>query len=193
MSLQDPNDADNGWEVDNNEDNFDAVPLTQPRVYNVSMIGKGPGGKGGTDGESTRGILLRRGVGGFYRNILVQGYGRSCLDIDNQETVNRIGTGDLEFTHSMLYDCANIYDTDGDFDLEAIFENPEWSNRVNVDPGVNDPYNPTAPDWTLAVDAAARTGAATPPNDGFFDTSATYVGGAADTPWWAGWTAYPQN
>ena len=43
-------------------------------------------------------------------------------------------------------------------------------------------FKPTAP----------VPGGATPPNDGFFDASATYIGAVGTDDWTQGWTAYPQ-
>jgi hypothetical protein len=54
------------------------------------------------------------------------------------------------------------------------------------------------PSFIPPLASPAATVGATPPSDGFFDTSATYRGafapgatGAAN--WLAGWTAFPQN
>ncbi|WP_419940424.1 hypothetical protein [Candidatus Palauibacter sp.] len=38
-AQQDPHDADNGFEVDGNEENFDAEPFTDPDIYNVTLVG----------------------------------------------------------------------------------------------------------------------------------------------------------
>ncbi len=40
---------------------------------------------------------------------------------------------------------------------------------------------------------AGDGGGATPPNDGFFDTAATWVGAMGDEDWTAGWTAFPAD
>ena len=56
------------------------------------------------------------------------------------------------------------------------------------------PNNLLAPDFRLSASSPAFTGAATPPSDGFFDTTATYVGAFDDTDdWTAGWSSFPQN
>ena len=34
---------------------------------------------------------------------------------------------------------------------------------------------------------------ATPPNDGFFDATATFIGAIGTDDWTAGWTKYPAN
>jgi hypothetical protein len=54
-------------------------------------------------------------------------------------------------------------------------------------------FNLTTPTFMLPGTSPAMTGGATPPSDGFFDATATYVGAVGATDWTAGWTAYPQN
>ena len=53
--------------------------------------------------------------------------------------------------------------------------------------------NLDTPDFKPGSGAAALTGGATPPNDGFFDATATFVGAFGTDDWTAGWTSYPQN
>jgi hypothetical protein len=68
------------------------------------------------------------------------------------------------------------------------------SNRMNEDPRLGSTSN-VAPNLVPASDGPAATGAATPPDDGFFDATATFVGafepGASS--WAAGWTSFPAN
>jgi len=194
IAQQDPNDADNGYEVDGNEDNFDAEPFTQPTIYNVTLIGKGPGGAGGSAGESTRGLLLRRGTAGNIFNHIVTGFGTSGVDIDNQETVDRIDAGLMSIQNSIIFDNATEFDTDDDgIDEEAIVMNPEWENRI-VDPMLADPFNRMNPDFRPMPGSPALEGYAQPPQDDFF-TPVDFIGGASTegTPWYVGWTTTALN
>ena len=175
IAQQDPNDADNGFEVDGNEDNFDATPFTQPLLYNITLVGKGPGGAGGAAGESTRGMLLRRGTAGDIFNAIIVGFGTSGLDIDNAETVSRITSGDFSIQNSIVFSNAVNFDTDGDgIDEQAIFETAGWNNR-SVDPGLTTPYDRTNPDFRPVAGSAATTGAAAAP------------GGTPSSPRWTSW------
>ena len=54
-------------------------------------------------------------------------------------------------------------------------------------------YFVTAPVFKPLTDSPALTGGATPPGDGFFDVTATFVGAVGSTDWTAGWTAFPEN
>lgn len=190
IAQQDPDDADNGFEVDGNEEDFDATPLTNPTIYNVTLVGNGPGGDGG--GESTDGLRLRRGTAGKIYNAVVIGFGQVGLDIDNPETVD----GDpVEIRNSVLAENKMPFsDDDDEIDEMAYFNNAEWGNRALDDAMLTAPYNRDAPDFTPMSDSPLLTGAAAPPDDGFF-TVTDYIGAAAPSgdKWWMGWTSFARN
>jgi hypothetical protein len=81
----------------------------------------------------------------------------------------------------------------GDID-ESLFINAA-NGDVFQDPGLGAAaLSKTAPDFKPSGTSLALTmTGATPPSDGFFDTSATFIGAVGATDWTAGWTAYPQN
>ena len=189
IAQQNPNDADNGFEVDGNEDDYNATPFTEPIIYNVTLVGNGPGGQGGE--KSDIGLLLRRGTGGVIYNTVVIGFGDQALDVDNSET---LGNG-LELRNSVFADNNASFATDDDnIDEEAWFMNSDWGNRVDTDAMLADPYNRESPDFRPATGSPLLTGAATPPDDGFF-TVTDFIG-AADPDgdmWWMGWTSFAIN
>lgn len=188
IAQQDPNDADQGFEVDGNEDDADATPFTDPVIYNVTLVGNGPGGEGGS--ESDIGMLLRDGTAGKIWNALVIGFGEFALDIDNSETVGRVALRNSIFADNK----ASFSDDDDGIDEAAIFNTAEWMNRDVADAMLTDPYNRDAPDFTPRSGSPALTGAATPPADDFF-TITDYVGAAAPDgeKWWEGWTSFVRN
>lgn len=189
IAQQNPNDADNGFEVDGNEDDYNATPFTAPTIYNVTLVGNGPGGTGGE--KSDIGLLLRRGTGGAVYNTVVIGFGDQALDVDNSETLSN----GLELRNSVFADNMAPFATDDDgIDEEGWFMNEDWGNRVAADAMLMDPYNREAPDFTPASGSPLLTGAATPPNDGFF-TVTDFIGAAAPggEKWWMGWTSFAIN
>ncbi len=196
IAQQDPDDADNGFEVDGNEDDFDAMPLTDPLIYNVTLVGKGLDGAGGTTGESVDGLRLRRGTGGDIYNAIVIGFGGSGVDVDNAETVGRYSV-----QNSIIARNGGDGDIDGDADgfQDDVANTAAWNNLVGTDPLLTDPFNRTAPDFRPGAGSAALASAgngATPPNDGFFDVTATYIGAVdpdATTQWFEGWTTFAQS
>jgi hypothetical protein len=70
---------------------------------------------------------------------------------------------------------------------------PSLNNRFDIDPKLAAPTSVSAPSFKPLADSSVLTGGATPPNDGFFDSSATFIGAVGTTDWTAGWTAYPEN
>ena len=113
LAQQDPDDADNGFEVDGNEDDYDATPYTLPLLANITLIGKGEDGVGGTDGESSDGLRLRRGTGGYIVNALVIGFGDDGVDIDNRETVDRANDGLFGVAFSIIDMNAAAFEDPG--------------------------------------------------------------------------------
>lgn len=196
IAQQDPDDADNGFEVDGNEDDFDAMPLTDPTIYNITLVGKGLDGAGGTAGESVDGLRLRRGTGGDIYNAIVIGFGGAGVDVDNAETVGR-----YTVQNSIIARNGGDGDIDGDADgFQLDVQNTAaWNNLIGSDPLLTDPFNRTTPDFRPGAGSPALAAAgngATPPNDGWFDTSATYIGAVdpdATTQWFEGWTTFAQN
>jgi len=190
IAQQDPTDADNGFEVDGNEQDFDATPFTEPLLYNVTLVG---GGAGSVSGESTAGLLLRRGTAGKLFNSIVMGFQTSGLDLDNSETIDRANAGLLEVSNTIFDNPVN-FDTDADGIDEADWAMNQWTGNREVDPELADPFNRLAPDFQPVAGGAATTGFATPPNDGFFD-DVDFVGGVSPTgaPWYEGWTTTDQN
>jgi hypothetical protein len=186
---QDDDEGDRGWEVDGNEDDFDAEPLTDPTIFNFTVVGKGPEGAAGA---SPSGIQLRRGVAGEYHNGIVLGFDNG-LDIDDPDTAARCTAGLLEIGSLILFQNTSALDADGDAFEAACVEAADF--RV-VDPRLRAPYDLAAPDFRPQEGSPALSGARTPPTDGFF-TPVDFVGAVAATgelsTWWRGWTTFARN
>ena len=181
LVQQDPDDADNGFEIDGNEENFDATPLTDPTIYNVTLVGKENGT--GSAGESTKGILFRRGTAGEVYNVVVLGFEKG-IDIDNAQTVGRV-----ELRNSYFYGMPTVFDGDDDnIDEAAIVQQVAWNNTIGMNPDLVAPFNRTSPDFRPNTGSPLLSGYATPPSDGFFE-AVDYIGAVSPTgtPWYDGW------
>ncbi len=191
IGQQRGDDADNGLEVDNSKKDNEAKPRSNATVYNVTLVGdpKGP--------ESANGMLLREGTAGIFRNIIVMGFNKSGLDINNASTHTLANSGELS-----VQNCIFFSNKPDNFAApkEGFDERP-WAaqakfNNVEMDPKLRDPYNLTAPDFRPAADSPTVNGkvpVATPPADGFF-TPVNYIGGIGpNDSWIAGWTTTAQN
>ena len=187
IALQDPNDADNGFEVDNNSAE-DAAPRTDPTIYNVTLVGKGDTGKAG---ESTHGFLFRLGTAGTVRNAIVVGF-EDGLDIDNASTLAQCDAGELVVSNSIFFGNGSYLDDDED-SYEADCAGNGWPSLLTADPMLGNPFDWGAPDFVPAEDspAADAAHAAAPPADWF--SPAEYLGAVEPgtaRPWYDGWTTW---
>lgn len=190
-------DAANGYESDNHATSasYTAMPRTLPTIYNVTMIGK----PDYAVGSSSFATVLRRGTGGRYFNHLVVGFPRG-LEMRDSATAAQADAGNLAFHNSIIFGNDATGDGDNwpapqamnDIVEQTYFENAELANQF-VDPGMDpDATSLTAPSFLPEAGSPALSGGATPPNDGFFDPTATFIGAMGTEDWTAGWTAYPQ-
>jgi hypothetical protein len=182
-------------EADNLEENNAALPRTQPTIFNVTFIGSGM--------TNSTGPYFRRGAGTVMRNFISQGQARECLRVDGSATEAQL-TGampTLVLTNGLVGDCgmtALRAPTMAGADVLMANLMVAGSGGTGIDLAAA--RNPTAPNFSPAAGSAAATApAATPPSDGFFDTTATYLGAAPPggdpaTAWYrASWTRWRRN
>ena len=101
LAQQRGDDADRGFEVDNHEDAFASLPITQPTISNVTLVGD-PDTNEGT--ESTTGITWRRGTGAILYNAIVTGFKSAGIDVDDSVTTqNNPADGTLVTDYSVFY------------------------------------------------------------------------------------------
>lgn len=206
VMQHDPNDAEKGLEADNTEASasFGNTPRTNGQMWNVTFIGASSGT--GTN-ASNDAIHVRRGTGPFLSNWLVAN-ARRGMDLDDAATCVDIGTaGALNVRNSLFANVADLGNGDTDPNPcgayaqateleEAIITDAANSNTVSASAASAIMIAPTAfrlPDFR--PQPGQGTGGAAPPNNGFLDGTATYVGAVApasatrnNAPWYAGWT-----
>jgi hypothetical protein len=183
-------DADNGWEADNNGSNNDLLPRSSPTIYNVTLVGDPDSTEGG---ESDDGMLIREGTAGTIRNFIVIGFKEYGVNIDQTATVTQLNNGTLSFANGIIYNNGLIA---GRANLDPMAQPLASNSSILIggsnDPGLVDPYNHTAPNYQPASNSslAMTHQAAVQPNDGFFEI-ALYLGAMAPgQDWTAGWTSF---
>ena len=92
-----------GFEVDNNENDFGAMPFTKPTFYNGTLIGVGDLFQQGVDEGTVAGMYMRRGAAGSYNNIIIQNWVDAGVNIDGDVTQSRLTSGDLKFNGIMMW------------------------------------------------------------------------------------------
>ncbi len=192
--------GDHGAENDGAEKDFMNDPNLPfqggANVFNATMIGRG-------QGIGSQAIRLRENNVGKYRNSYFTEYARAFrIDSNTQSNIGApdSGTG-LLLEGNMAVNCwVTNNDAPGNITggapAEEFYSNAAYDN-VFTGPALNNISREL--DGTLdprpsaAVPVAA--GAPMPPGDGFFDTSANYIGAfdpASPTLWYDGWTKLSQ-
>ncbi|WP_111497601.1 hypothetical protein [Marinobacter bohaiensis] len=193
-----PDDGDNGFEGDNNGDNHNAVPRSEPTFYNVTMVG------GGLSAKKHRGMVIREGSGAHFHNMIMDSYGIEAIDL-RDEVSSLTGAGTLTFTHNIVANTGNLgqsgtesgdSDDDYGFDEQAWTHTPQAKNRFRVEsamlPAARDITSPSF----QPIMTSRQMNAETPPESEFFDESATFQGAinpVSKTTWMDDWTAFPAS
>jgi hypothetical protein len=193
--------ASNGYESDNHGTaaSYTAAPRTLPTIYNATLVGKADY----SVGSGSFAMVLRRGTGGHYFNHLVINFPKA-IEMRDSATEAQVTAGDLYFKSSIFFNNNALSGGNnftpvanppaaGDIDERTYIMNAANNNR-EVDPTMPAAaFNVSNPTFMIPGTSPAMTGGATPPSDGFFDPSATYIGAMGATDWTAGWTSFAQN
>lgn len=199
-----PGRGNHGIEADSNRASQDALPRSSPTLFNVTLVGRAPDSSDPGEGRS-RGVVLRVGTAGLINNAIVTNFNDWAMFVDGSNSQARWTDGSLTVKNSIFFKNpmaafqnvkpSNL--TDGgvvadNFDEEMALLAPSLSNR-QVDPLLAQATVVTSPVFKPLMDSPALTNGGTPPNDGFFDVTATFVGAVGTTDWTTGWTAYPEH
>lgn len=170
----------NGFEGDNDPNGTKNSPVSSPTIYNVTLCGKNRR----LETQEHFGVLVRRGSQLRMRNGLFMGF---AAGLDVRDPGTKINLAASIFHQNLVYNLAYPEsDTatatarkndDAGFNEVAYMTNPGL--RISdEDPKLGNCFDATAPGFKPAV--ALTRSAAIPPNDGFFDSDARYVGAFRD-------------
>jgi hypothetical protein len=193
-----PGRGNHGLEADNNRTANDAAPRSAPVIYNGTIIGRAPDASNPGEGTS-RGMVFRVGTAGQLFNLIVMNFNDFAMSVDGSASKAQWEAGALAVKNSIFsknpvapWNNVTASTNDNGFDESLALQSGSMSNR-DADPMVMGPTSATAPKFQVNVGSPALSGAAAPPNDGFFDQSATFLGAVGPSDWTDGWTAYPEN
>lgn len=160
---------------------------TFPVIYNATICGEAQ-----VETVLGYGMLVRNNTKLDANNVVLTGW------FSGLDTTGNLGTP-VQLRSAIAFGNLQnpVVDEDGGAGASADDDNGVSELDIFRDGGGRDtnpnlvaPHDPKAPQpW---ANAALAAGARTPPNDGFFDTSAAYIGAfkdATDT-WMAGWTRF---
>jgi hypothetical protein len=207
LAIQTPGRGDRTAEHDGGSDSFageDATPFADPQIYNATYVGSGP------DGDGDIALKLRDNFAGNYFNSIFYSFPAQLIEVEDVEGTDGDSRGrweadDLTVENSIHWQFGAAEGlSDPAAIVRAIVENDgDWGDQVATD--LID-YNNSYEDPGLTRDLSGDlqtvgvippTGSpadglgngSAPPDNGFFDTSATYRGafepGGEN---WASWT-----
>ncbi|MFE8604520.1 hypothetical protein [Archangium violaceum] len=204
-------------EASGNKTTNTATPRSVPEIWNASFIGSGRAAA--TTGTKQEGLVFNTGAGIKLNNAIVAHFADKAVDVDGAASAQLSESGNLTIkntifwqnkgnTTSINYEANPVKDASGAttnpdatrLSNDSIYKENEQllavvnNNRV-VDPMLSAAVNAKTPNFkpTAESQALITSNSATPPADGFFDTSAKFIGAVGSTDWTAGWTAYPEN
>ena len=173
-------DKERGIEADNFEGNNDSTPRSQPMIANATFIGAD------SDNKTTTGMVLRRGTGANFTNVIVTGF-EKCLDIDSSATFAAAGStsnlsGTLTMENTVISCAQNFEEEEGDaFTVQAFFE--AQTNNTVADPALDGVYPTASTPNNMAIDPTKW--------NEFFD-KVEFVGAfkSKTNAWTNGWTEF---
>lgn len=199
VSYRDPDIADqsssNGFESDNDGSGTLNTPITSPTWWNVSLIGPLATTSTPINSLYKRGMHLRRSSRNKISNALIMGW-PTGIRLDGVNTIQGAMNGDMWIDNSIVSGWTSAaLDTTAaggaNFDINTWFtSNGGRTYPTNTDVMLTDAFNLSDPNPVPMAGSPALTGAATPPNDGFFDPTATFVGAFGVDNWMDGWTTF---
>lgn len=160
----------NGIESDNNRETPGLLPRTKPMISNMTLVGSANGNEG---------ARIRRGSGGIYSNLVIDGFANTCLNVDDAATAALFGT-DLTIDNSFVGACVG-----GSFEDDDIVTSTLWNGGEGnaVGDAMLEGYVPQTGSPVL--------GTGVTPDDAFF-TDVDYKGAFDGTnDWTSGWIFTP--
>ena len=195
-----------------------STPFTSPLVANFTLVGTGDAATAGSSGGV--GMMLRRGVAGWYVNGVVARWPRAAISLRDAETYARAGstatpdlaTADLALRNILFVETPTIFQAASGSTVQNSLD--ATANALVTATGVTTAAtftafpttigattNVSAFDWTPAAGSAAATGGMTTFSGRLATAAGTAVAGTTyrgavnptGAKWFQGWTTYARN
>ncbi len=187
-----------GFELDNNENDFGASPVTNPKFWNGTLVGVGDLYDQGTDEGTVAGMYLRRGTGGSFNNIVIQNWVDGAINVNDEATQNRLTSGELKFNGIVMWNngiasgaantLAGQVTERGQAALGAA------PNILIANPMLRRPMEYSNPDFRpMQASPLFHANWVASPDAGVFDQSANFSGAFGDEDWTEEWTNFIQE
>jgi hypothetical protein len=160
--------SERGVEADNNENDNNLLPRSNPVVYNATFVGDPRPGIGGRGG-----IVLRRGTNAQMYNLIVTGFKGAGIDVQGGVSQGLLTGGQLKVANSIFFmNNPNLATGVTETALGGV------ATILQQDPMLRDPFALGNPDFRPRDGSPAKLASmvAQPPADGFFEP-VNYIGG----------------
>jgi hypothetical protein len=200
LALANNDFSNRGLEIDNSQFGFNDRPFGANQFYNMTIIGTGAGTR--DEGTAVAGVWWRRGAAGSYNNFLIQNWYSAGVDARDQATQDRIDGNDLRADGFLLWNngsnrqAANTLAGQVAGSLLTFAQGTRGTGRnfIVADPMLRRPFEYSDPDFRPTLGSPVwRAGWVAPPDDGFFDQWATWIGAFGDEDWTEEWTNFLQE
>lgn len=193
--------SNRGIESDNYERDFAARPLGTPQMFNFTFVGSNTAGFDEADSPC---LYFRRGSGGSFNNMLCFNWTTRTLGGANiaDSIAPNIASGNFSMNGVLSWNngtaaatgaASNTPTSQVAADFQAFANNPA-RQLIIQDPMLRNPLERSNPDFRgLLGSPIFRASWIQPPDDGFFDQWATWIGGMGDFDWTEEWTVFQQE
>ncbi len=189
--------SNRGIETDNYERDFGARPLGKATMFNLTFVG---GGAGGFDESDSPCMYFRRGAGGITNNVICYNWITRTLGGSNFDTIQpNIASGDFNINGVLAWNNgaeaqrANTMADQVAADFLPFAQDPSRQFTL-ADPLLRRPLERSDPDFRPGFGSPAwGANWIQPPDDGFFDQTANYIGAFGDEDWTEEWTTFVQE
>jgi hypothetical protein len=192
-----------------------STPLTIPVVANFTLVGVGTANGVTLPANGGRGMMLRRGTGGYYVNGVVASWPRAAISFRDTTTFIRQTEGNFEVKNILMASNGAVFDpqlfTAGVISSTRQYTTDTTANALFTTTGTTAslfttfptglPTNGASFDWAPPAGSPAASGGLATFTGSLLTRAGTAVTGtayrgAADpagTKWWQGWTSYLVN
>jgi hypothetical protein len=191
--------SNRGIESDNYERDFAARPLGNPTTYNMTFIGSN---LQGFDEATSPCLFFRRGSGGSFNNNLCFNWTTGTIGgADFASIEPNITAGNFSITGVLAWNNGSRAATPvpNTFDGQTLAAFRPHMSRAGAkylitDPMLRNPLQPSDPDVRPRVGSPVFSPIWNqPPDDGFFDQWANWIGGMGEFNWMEEWTIFHQE
>jgi hypothetical protein len=198
LAIANDDGSNRGIEADNNERDFVANPLSKPAIYNVTMVG----GNTRDEGASVAGIWLRRGTGADLNNFIITNWYSTGFETRDDATFAKMDTGDLKANGILLWNNGRNASKPNTLEGQVGASSLPFANGtrgqgrqfVVADPALRRPLDRSNPDFRpLPGSPVFGLNWVLPPDNGFFDPSAQFIGAFGNEDWTEEWTNFLQE